>query len=74
METEKKMTPEELSGKLEWEGGSLYDLATSYGIKPDDLEDGPLKDVYKIFYQEAAKLAHLETQVLKHIPDIEDDL
>lgn len=68
------MTPEELAGKLEWEGGSLYDLATSYGIKPEELEDGPLKDAYEIFYQHASKLAKLETQVMKYLPDVEDDL
>lgn len=69
---ENKMTPEEFGAKMEWEGGGVYELATSYGILPDDLEDGPLKEAYKKFYEHAGKLAHLEVEVMKHIPDIDD--
>ena len=68
---DKKMTPEEFAAKLEWEG-DIYELATSYGLNPDSLEDGPLKDSYAKFYEHAKKLTRLEAEVRKHIPDIDD--
>ena len=67
----KKMTPEEFASKLDWEGG-LYELVTSYGLSPDRLEDGALKDSYTKFYDGIKKLTNLEAEVRKHISDIDD--
>lgn len=60
-----KYTTQEFADKVDWEGG-LYEAVTSYGLKPEDLDDDapPALVVLLVRFKEAAdKAAHLEHQI-----------
>ena len=64
------MTKKELYNKIENEGG-VYELAASYGLNPDVIEDGETKVFYGKCYTLAQALKVTEEDLMDHLEEVD---